>query len=84
MHKTLQKAREITPGLLLCALIGATSTLISQSYGGPLFLYALLLGMAFNSLFKGSRLEPGIKVTTTTDLALVEFLLGRLAGSRQG
>ena len=78
--KAFQKAREITPGLLLCALIGATSTLISQSYGGPLFLYALLLGMAFNSLFKGSRLEPGIKVTTTTILragvALMGFRLG--------
>ena len=28
--------------------------------------------------------DDNIKVTTTTDLALVEFLLGRLAGSRQG
>jgi len=64
------------PGLALCAVIAAASTLISKSYGGPLFLYALLLGMAFNSLLNGSPLGPGIQWTTSTLLRTGVALLG--------
>jgi|1048.fasta_scaffold01864_3 uncharacterized integral membrane protein (TIGR00698 family) len=76
----VSELRERFPGLALCAVIAAASTLISQSYGGPLFLYALLLGMAFNSLLKGSPLVKGIQWTTSTLLRIGVALLGLRLG----
>lgn len=76
----LSELRERFPGLALCAVIAAASTLISQSYGGPLFFYALLLGMAFNSLLKGSPLVPGVQWTTSTLLRVGVALLGLRLG----
>lgn len=76
LAKALASVTAKTPGLLLCALIAAASTLISQSYGGPLFLYALLLGMAFNSILAGSKLTEGVAFTTKTLLRLGVALMG--------
>jgi uncharacterized integral membrane protein (TIGR00698 family) len=76
MANQIQWVSARLPGVLLCALIAAASTLISQSYGGPLFLYALLLGMAFNSILAGSKLATGITFTTKTLLRLGVALMG--------
>jgi uncharacterized membrane protein YadS len=41
---------EVLPGLLVCITIALASTFISDHYGGPTLLYALLFGMAFHFL----------------------------------
>jgi len=38
------------PGVLACAVVAAAATFLSQHYGAPVMLFALLLGMAMNFL----------------------------------
>lgn len=56
-HGTL---REIFPGFLVVLLIAASSSFVSEHYGGPVMLYALLLGMACNFLTENAKTAPGI------------------------
>jgi uncharacterized integral membrane protein (TIGR00698 family) len=70
----------VVPGVAFCGVIAMAASLISQSYGGPLFLYALLLGMAFNSVAVESRLLTGVEFTTRTLLRLGVALLGLRLG----
>jgi len=72
--------RTIVPGVAFCGVIAMAASLVSQSYGGPLFLYALLLGMAFNSVAVESRLLPGVEFTTRTLLRIGVALLGLRLG----
>ncbi|NBV89380.1 MAG: putative sulfate exporter family transporter [Betaproteobacteria bacterium] len=76
----VSELRSRFPGVLLCVVIALASSLISQSYGGPLFLYALLIGMAFNSILQDSALVPGIQWTTSTLLRTGVALLGLRLG----
>ena len=43
-------ARSIAPGLMICLTIALAATFLSEHYGGPQFLYALLFGMSLNFL----------------------------------
>jgi uncharacterized integral membrane protein (TIGR00698 family) len=42
--------RTLFPGVLACAVVAAAATFLSQHYGAPVMLFALLLGMAMNFL----------------------------------
>ena len=44
------QARLLFPGVLACAVVAAASTFLSEHYGAPVMLFALLLGMAMNFL----------------------------------
>ena len=48
------QARALFPGVLACAVVAAAATFLSEHYGAPVMLFALLLGMAMNFL-----MEPG-------------------------
>jgi hypothetical protein len=48
-----------SPGVLLSITVGMAATLVSNVYGGPTVLFALLLGMAFNFISAESRFAPG-------------------------
>ena len=43
-------ARSIAPGLMIYLTIALAATFLSEHYGGPQFLYALLFGMSLNFL----------------------------------
>ena len=43
-------ARSIAPGLMICLTVALAATFLSEHYGGPQFLYALLFGMSLNFL----------------------------------
>ena len=43
------------PGLILCITIAAAASFLSDHYGGPALLFALLIGMAFNFLMEEGR-----------------------------
>jgi len=64
------------PGLLFSAVIAAASTFIAETRGGPTLLYALLLGMALNSVAVDGPAKPGIDFAARRILRLGVALLG--------
>lgn len=69
--------RAAFPGFAVAALIAATAQFLSEHYGAPAMLLALLLGLALNFLAEdGTRTAPGIAVTARTILRLGVALLG--------
>lgn len=65
------------PGVLIAATIAVASTFLSEHYGGPVMLFALLLGMAFNFLSEtGSKTAAGIQFSSKGLLRLAVGLLG--------
>lgn len=65
------------PGFAVAVLIGATAQFLSDHYGAPAMLLALLLGLALNFLSEdGARTAPGIAFTARTVLRLGVALLG--------
>lgn len=67
----------IFPGLAVSILIAATAQFLSEHYGAPAMLLALLLGMALNFLAEdGTRTAPGIAVTSRNVLRFGVVLLG--------
>ncbi|WP_051249085.1 MULTISPECIES: YeiH family protein [Acidovorax] len=70
------QAQAIWPGLALCSVVGLAAGFLSEHYGGPQLLYALLLGMALNFLSSHESLTPGIVFTSKTLLRVGVALLG--------
>ena len=44
---------DIWPGLVLACVIGVAATFVADTYGGPVMLLALLLGLALHPLSQG-------------------------------
>ncbi len=64
------------PGLVLCATIAAAATFLSEHYGGPAMLFALLLGIAFNFVMEEGRAKVGVEFAARSVLRLGVGLLG--------
>lgn len=65
------------PGLAVSVLVAATAQFLSEHYGAPAMLLALLLGLALNFLADdGTKTAPGIAFTARTVLRLGVALLG--------
>lgn len=64
------------PGAALCGVIALSATFVSQSYGGPQLLYALLLGMALQSFGAEPRAAAGIEFCTRVLMRVGVVLLG--------
>ncbi|MEE2692598.1 MAG: putative sulfate exporter family transporter [Pseudomonadota bacterium] len=71
-----ERVRSLAPGLLLAITIAFASRFISMRYGGPVMLYALLFGIAFNFLSEEARCAPGIRFASRTVLQIGVALLG--------
>jgi uncharacterized integral membrane protein (TIGR00698 family) len=67
---------ERLPGVLVCLTIGLATTFLSDHYGGPTILYALLLGMAFHFLSQEGRCVAGVEFAARTILRFGVALLG--------
>lgn len=76
LTRTRDWALEIKNGLFLAATIALASSFISEHYGAPAMLFALLIGMAFNFMATDPRAEPGIAFSSKTLLRLGVALLG--------
>ena len=72
-RKTVQS---FTPGFALCLVVGMAASFVSEHYGGPVILYALLMGMAFNYLSAEGRCVPGIQFSAKSVLRFGIALLG--------
>jgi uncharacterized membrane protein YadS len=63
-------------GVLTVGTIALAATFISEHYGGPQLLYALLFGMAFNFLAADPTTKPGIEFASRNVLRFGVALLG--------
>lgn len=64
------------PGVLASVTVGTAATFLSDHYGGPTMLYALLLGMAFYFLSQEGRCVAGIALSSRSILRIGVALLG--------
>lgn len=81
--KSLKMPRElygdatgIAPGLLLSVVIAAAATFVSDHYGGPKFLYALLLGISLHFLSEHEKCKEGIEFAAKKLVRIGVALLG--------
>lgn len=72
----LTAARAYLPGILVAAVIALASQFVSEHYGAPAMLLALLFGIALNFLAAEGRCAPGIAFTSRTLLRVGVALLG--------
>lgn len=64
------------PGFLICATVALAAQFLSEHYGAPAMLMALLLGIAFHFLAEEGRSVAGIGFTSRTVLRIGVALLG--------
>ena len=57
-------------------MLALAATFVSERYGGPQFLFALLFGIAFNFLARDPRTRPGIELAARGVLRFGVGLLG--------
>lgn len=69
-------AKHIFPGLLISGLIAISAQCISEHYGAPAMLMALLFGIALNFLSEEPRCAKGIAFSAKTVLRFGVALLG--------
>lgn len=63
-------------GFLVSVVVAAAAQFLSEHYGAPAMLMALLLGIAFHFLAEEGVCKPGIEFTSRTVLRLGVALLG--------
>ena len=74
---TASGLKPMFPGFIISVLVAVTAQFLSDHYGAPAMLMALLLGLALNFLAEeGTRTAPGIEFTARTVLRLGVALLG--------
>ena len=64
------------PGALICAVIALSATFLSEHYGGPQLLYALLIGLSLHFLSLQESTRIGINFCAKTVLRVGVALLG--------
>ena len=64
------------PGLLASLVIAAAAAFLADHYGGPVMLFALLLGMAMNFMSEVDRCRPGVEFASKFVLRLGVAMLG--------
>lgn len=72
----LKTVSTCTPGFMLAAVIAVAASFVSDHYGGPRFLYALLIGIAFHFLSDNERCAPGIEFSAKKLVRIGVALLG--------
>lgn len=69
-------ARGVLPGLIATIVVALAATYLSDHYNAPSMVFALLLGMALNTLPGEPRYAPGIALSARTLLRISVALLG--------
>ena len=70
------RAAALVPGVLVCGVIALAASFLSEHYGGPQLLYALLIGLAFHFIHSHPQVKPGIDFCGRTALRVGVALLG--------
>jgi uncharacterized integral membrane protein (TIGR00698 family) len=64
------------PGVMVCLVIALSTGFLSENYGGPQLLYALLIGLSLHFLYLNERVKAGIDFSSKTILRVGVALLG--------
>jgi len=72
----LKLIKNYFPGLMVCLVIAMSTSFLSENYGGPQLLYALLIGLSLHFLYLNERVKPGIDFCAKTVLRLGVAFLG--------
>jgi len=83
MPRIAARAAGLAPGLAIALLVAATATFLSEHYGAPVMLYALLIGMALNFLTEAEKARAGIAFASSGLLRIGVALLGLRIGWQQ-
>jgi uncharacterized integral membrane protein (TIGR00698 family) len=75
-HEAVAVMHNHFPGVLASVIIAIAATFLSEHYGGPVMLFALLLGMAFYFLSQEGRCVAGIEFASKRVLRVAVGLLG--------
>lgn len=70
------RVRELAPGFIVSLIAAAAASFLSEHYGAPVMLFALLLGLALNFLSADGKCKAGIEFTARTVLRIGVALLG--------
>lgn len=70
------RGRTLFPGILASLVVAVAATFLSQHYGAPVMLFALILGMAMNFLSSDGACSAGIGFTAREVLRCGVALLG--------
>ena len=73
--KQITKVKILFPGLLAAVTVAIAARFLSEYYGGPTMLFALLLGMGFHFLSEEGACGPGIEFASRTVLQFGVALL---------
>ena len=76
LTRALRTCRVSYRGVLLALAVAAAARFVSDHYGAPAMLFALLFGIAFNFLSTDERCAPGIELSSKTLLRAGVALLG--------
>ncbi|MDO4636907.1 MAG: putative sulfate exporter family transporter [Lautropia sp.] len=66
----------LVPGVMLSGVIAVAASFVSEHYGGPKFLYALLIGVAFHFLSENDHCKVGIEFSAKKLVRFGVALLG--------
>lgn len=69
-------ARKAGPGIVAALTIAAAANFVAITYGGPIMLMALLIGIALNFLSDSPRAGPGLVVASKNLVKIGVALLG--------
>lgn len=69
-------AQRYAPGIFMSFTIAAAATFLTEHYGAPVMLFALLIGMAFHFLSLDGQCVDGIQFTASRLLKIGVALLG--------
>lgn len=76
MRSTVNSLKTHAPGILICTVIALSATFLSEHYGGPQLLYALLIGLSLHFLSQQAGNFVGINFCARTVLRFGVALLG--------
>lgn len=81
MPVVMSHAHRLFPGLAAVAVVALAAQFLSEHYGAPAMLMAILIGLALNFLSEAPRARPGIDAAARTLLRLGVALLGLKIGA---
>lgn len=76
MPRLKARASELFPGLAIAGLVAVAAQFLSDHYGAPAMLMAILLGMPLHFLAEEERTAPGVIFSGSTLLRMGVALLG--------
>lgn len=72
----MNQIKQYLPGIWVAAIVGLAALFLSQHYGAPAMLFALLLGIALSFLYEETKCKAGIEFTACHILRIGVALLG--------